>query len=45
MTIFKEVRKKYGITQQELADGLKISLRRYRSYEHGERMPSYEIMA
>ena len=45
MTIFKEVREKYGITQQELADSLKIPLRRYRSYERGERMPDYETVA
>ena len=45
MTIFKEARLKCGVTQQEMADSLKIPLRRYRSYEHGECMPSYEIMA
>lgn len=45
MTIFKEVREKYKITQQELADGLKIPLRRYQSYERGERMPDYETVA
>ena len=45
MTIFKEVREKNGITQQELADGLKIPLRRYQSYERGERMPDYETVA
>ena len=45
MTIFKEVREKYGITQQELADGLKIPLRRYRSYEQGTRTPDYETVA
>lgn len=45
MTIFKEVRQKYGLTQQEMADKLNISLRRYRSYEIGERMPKPEIIA
>lgn len=45
MTIFKEVREKYKITQQKLADGLKIPLRRYQSYERGERMPDYETVA
>lgn len=45
MTIFKEARLKCGITQQEMADGLKIPLRRYRSYERGERMPDYETVA
>ena len=45
MTIFKEVREKYGFTQQAMADGLKIPLRRYRSYELGERTPDYETVA
>lgn len=45
MTIFKEVREKYKITQQKLADGLKIPLRRYQSYERGERMPDYGTVA
>lgn len=45
MTIFKETRLKYGFTQQEMADGLKIPLRRYTSYERGERMPDYQSVA
>ena len=45
MTIFKEVREKNGITQQKMADNLKIPLRRYRSYEHGDRTPDYRTLA
>lgn len=45
MTIFKEVREKCGFTQQTMADGLKIPLRRYRSYELSERTPDYETVA
>lgn len=44
MTIFKEVRQTYGVTQQEMADNLEIPLRRYRSYEHGLRVPSWDVV-
>ena len=44
MTIFKEVREKNRATQQEMADHLEIPLRRYRSYEHGLRVPSWDVV-
>ena len=45
MTIFKETRLKLNVTQEKMAQVLDIPLRRYRSYEHGERMPDYESVA
>lgn len=45
MTILKEVRLKLGITQQEMANGLKIPLRKYRRYELGEQVIDHQTMA
>lgn len=44
MTIFKEVRINKEKTQQQMADILSIPLRRYQSYERGERIPPYEVL-
>lgn len=45
MTIFKEVRLKYGYTQQKMADVLGIKIRTYRSYELGEVTAPYKIIS
>ena len=45
MTIFKEVRIKEEKTQQQMAEILEIPLRRYQSYERGERVPNHETLA
>lgn len=45
MTIFKEVRINNEKTQQQMADILDVPLRRYQSYERGERVPPYETLA
>ena len=44
MTIFKEVRINNEKTQQQMADILDVPLRRYQSYERGERIPPYEVL-
>lgn len=44
MTIFKEVRINNEKTQQQMANILDVPLRRYQSYERGERTPSYEVL-
>ena len=44
MTIFKEVRINKEKTQQQMANILGIPLRRYQSYERGERIPPYEVL-
>lgn len=44
MTIFKEVRINKEKTQQQMANILSIPLRRYQSYERGERIPPYEVL-
>lgn len=45
MTIFKEVRINKEKTQQQMAEILEIPLRRYQSYERGERVPNHETLA
>ena len=42
--VFKELRIKSGLTQQEMADKLKISRSSVGMYEKGEREPSYELL-
>lgn len=44
MTIFKEVRINNEKTQQQMAYILDVPLRRYQSYERGERTPPYEVL-
>ena len=39
-----ELRKRKGLSQQELADELAISLRAYRYYESGEREPQLSLL-
>ena len=43
-SVFKELRIKSGLTQQEMADRLKISRSSVGMYEKGEREPSYELL-
>ena len=38
----RELRKEKGITQQEMANFLKIKHRSYQNYEGGDRRPDYE---
>jgi putative transcriptional regulator len=40
----KEFRKKENLTQQEVADKLKISLIQYQFIELGRRNPSFEVL-
>lgn len=42
--VFKELRIKSGLTQQEMADKLKISRSSIGMYESGEREPSFELL-
>lgn len=42
--IFKSLRLKSGLTQQEMADKLKISRSSIGMYENGEREPSFELL-
>lgn len=39
-----ELRKRYGLSQKEVANKLKISPSIVSSYEHGERTPSTEML-
>lgn len=39
-----QLRKTRGLKQQEVADGLKISLRAYQYYERGEREPQVSLL-
>ena len=39
-----ELRKSRGLKQQEVADGVSISLRAYRYYESGEREPQLSVL-
>lgn len=43
-SVFKELRIKSGLTQQEMADRLKISRSSIGMYENGEREPSFELL-
>lgn len=45
MTLFKQFRLKNNLTQQEMADDLKISLHKYRKYELGEKILPYKLLA
>lgn len=40
----KELRRRKGLKQQEIANNLKITLNSYQKYEQGERQPKYEIL-
>lgn len=42
--VFKTLRLKSGLTQQEMADKLKISRSSIGMYENGEREPSFELL-
>lgn len=42
--VLKELRIKSGLTQQEMADKLKISRSSIGMYENGEREPSFELL-
>ncbi len=42
--VFKDLRVKSGLTQQEMADRLKISRSSIGMYENGEREPSFELL-
>ena len=42
--VFKELRIKSRLTQQEMADKLKISRSSIGMYESGEREPSFELL-
>ena len=42
--VFKELRMKSGLTQQEMADRLNISRSSIGMYESGEREPSFELL-
>lgn len=42
--VFKDLRIKSGLTQQEMADKLKISRSSIGMYENGEREPSFELL-
>ena len=42
--IFKSLRLNSGLTQQEMADKLKISRSSIGMYENGEREPSFELL-
>lgn len=40
----KELRNEKKVTQQAMADFLKIKLRSYQNYEGGSRRPDYEML-
>lgn len=42
--VFRDLRIKSGLTQQEMADRLKISRSSIGMYENGEREPSFELL-
>lgn len=42
--VFKSLRIKSGLTQQQMADALKLSRSTIGMYENGERKPSFEIL-
>lgn len=42
-TILKEARQKAGMTQQQMADKLKIGLRQYQRIEAGESYGTFEM--
>lgn len=42
--VFKSLRIKSGLTQQQMADALKLSRSTIGMYENGEREPSFEIL-
>ena len=42
--VFKSLRLKSGLTQQQMADALKLSRSTVGMYENGEREPSFEIL-
>ena len=43
-TALRELRKKRGWTQTEVAKHLEITERAYRFIEHGDRNPSFDLM-
>ena len=43
-SVFKDLRTKSGLTQQEMADKLNISRSSIGMYESGEREPSFELL-
>lgn len=43
-SVFKELRTKSGLTQQDMADKLQISRSSIGMYESGEREPSFELL-
>lgn len=43
-SVFKDLRTKSGLTQQEMADKLQISRSSIGMYESGEREPSFELL-
>jgi len=43
-TQLKRYRNEIGMTQQQFADKLNITLRAYQNYEQGTREPSYDIL-
>ena len=45
MTIYKKYRLERGITQQEMAELLKINMNTYRNYELATRVMPYNILA
>lgn len=40
----KELRISKNLTQQQVAQALKMAVRQYQRYEHGERKPTYDII-
>lgn len=42
-TVLKEIREKSGLTQLEVAKRSRISIRAYKMYESGERIPRADI--
>lgn len=42
--LLKELRKRQGLTQQEMADALNMSRENYNRYETGKRSPSLEVL-
>ena len=43
-TRLNEIRKKKGVTAQQMADDLHINIRSYRAYESADRSPNLEIL-
>ena len=43
-TRLNEIRKKKGVTAQQMADSLHINIRSYRAYESADRSPNLEIL-